>query len=159
VRVIPLRGIDNLVGLPLAELVVALGIPIAVLSDGTDIAKTRSRQPRSRGEKAVAEFLGQAQRKGLDVKAVGLAYPDMLWYLDPGVCRQIAPSFPGWAEAKAARQRAGDTGDWKDWVRRTYGLALDVDTVRDLARRCRFEDKIPQEFKNCVRELLGYASG
>ena len=159
VRVIPLRGIDNLVGLPLAELVVALGIPIAVLSDGTDMAKTRSGRPRTRGEKAVAEFLWQAERRGLDVKAIGLARPDILWYLDPGICRQLAPGFSGWPEAKAARHRAGGTGEWKDWVRRTYGLALDVDTVRDLARRCRVEDKIPQEFKNHVRELLAYASG
>lgn len=158
VRIIPLRGIDNLVGLPLTGLAQELGIPIAVLSDDTDVVAARSGVERTRGERAVGEFLRQAKQQGLNVKAIGLAQPDILYYLDDGICRQLAPGFPGWREAAAERRHAGEHTDWKRWITNTYGLRLDTATVRELAERCEDEGLIPEEMHGRLRSILAFAS-
>ncbi len=156
VRLIPLRGIDNLVGLPQCEIVQQLAIPIAALADDADIIAVREGRPRSRGERAMADFLRQAQDHGVEVKFLGLSKPDILYYLDPAVCRLKAPQFPGWEEAWAAWGDAGRQGDWKKWVAREYGLRLDVPAIKELARGC--IDKIPQEIRGKVKRLRDMAA-
>lgn len=156
VRLIPLRGIDNLVGLPQYEIVRHLAIPIAVLADDADIIAVREGRSRSRGERAMADFLRQAHDYGVEVTLLGLSKPDILYYLDPAVCRLKAPHFPGWEEAWAAWRDAGKQGDWKKWVAREYGLGLDVPAIKELARDC--IDKIPQEIHGKVRRLRDMAT-
>lgn len=158
VRVIPLRGIDNLVGLPLAGMIQEIGLPIAVLADDTDVPTARMGRGRTRGEKAVSQFLYQAQQAGVEVKTVGLAEPDIVYYLDDEICQRVAPKFPGWQAAATAWKLSATTEDFKRWVSGTYGLRLDRPSVQQLARTCAREGKIPDEFRGRLRSILTFAS-
>jgi hypothetical protein len=157
IRVVPLRDVDNLVGLPESGLVQALKLPVAVLCDDTNVVAVREGRARTRGERAVREFLRQAQKNSLDAKAVGLSRSDIVDYLDEDICRQLAPTFPGWEEARLAARKAGYE-KWKDWVRDEYGLSLDAGTIRRLARDCRAAGRVPDEIVKKVGRILGYAA-
>lgn len=161
VRVVPLRGIDNLVGLPQSGIVQALGLPMAVLADDTDVVAAREGRPRTRGERAVADFLEDAQQHGLAVKAVGLSRPDIIDYLDADICRRVAPDFPGWSEARRAAGQAGysSSNETKKWISCNYNLRLTTDGVRDLAKQCREAGLIPDEISGGIRRILDLASG
>jgi predicted ATPase len=158
IRVYPVHGVDNLTGLAESEIVSAIGIRIATLSDDTSVRRVESGRVRTRGESAVVRLLNEAARTGLQIRPVGLGQPDMLYYLDKTVCQQAAPAFPGWPEAAAERAREASRDPWKRWVESRYGLSLSRDSVRDLARQCRDYGKIPSELRQIIQELLGYAA-
>jgi hypothetical protein len=157
VRIIPLRGIDNLSGLAESGLVKALNIPVAVLADQTEVRAAREGLAKTRGERAVAKFLYHARRNGLKVEAIGLSRLDILDYLDVEVCQRRAPAFPGWQKARAAA-RAAREQDWKKWISRQYRLRLDSATIGKLAGSCRLENKIPREIKGKLKEILALAA-
>jgi energy-coupling factor transporter ATP-binding protein EcfA2 len=158
IRVFPVHGVDNLPGLADSEIASALGIRMATLSDDTSIRRPAARRARTRGESAVHRLLQEAAKAGIDVKAVGLAQPDILYYLDETICRQFAPGFPGWQAAAAERAATTKPPRWKDWIESQYGLTLDRDNVRSLARRCREDGKIAAELTQKVKELSAYAA-
>lgn len=158
IRVHPVHGVDNLVGLAESEICAALGIRIATLSDDTSVRRPASGRVRTRGENAVARLIGESARTGMQVRPVGLDQPDILYYLDTAICQQVAPAFPGWPEAAAERAREGTREPWKRWVESRYGLSLSRDSVRDLARQCREQGKIPAGLQAAIHELLDYAS-
>lgn len=160
IHVYPVHGVDNLVGLAESEIMTALGIRIATLSDNTSAPRAKSNRARvrTRGESAVARLLAEAARTGVQVHPVGLTQPDILYYLDKTVCQQAAPAFPGWPEAATERAREGGRDPWKKWVESRYGLSLSRDSVRELARQCGRQDKIPAEAREVIREIIGYAA-
>jgi len=158
IRVFPVHGVDNLPGLADSEIASALGIRMATLSDDTSVRRPAARRARTRGESAVHRLLQEAAKAGNDVKAVGLAQPDILYYLDEAICRQFAPRFPGWQAAAAERAATTKPPRWKDWIESQYGLTLDRDNVRSLARRCREDGKIAAELTQKVKELSAYAA-
>ena len=63
IRVFPVHGVNNILGLVESELVAALGLRIATLSDHTDMLRARSR-PQTREEHAFARLLLEAKRAG-----------------------------------------------------------------------------------------------
>jgi hypothetical protein len=157
VRIVPLRGIKNLVGLPQTEIVQALGVRIAALSDEVDIRAVRENRARTTGERAMVDFLRQAQTYGLDVKPVGLSRPDILYYLDVDVCRGSAPRFPGFEQARREFDKVKAPGQsWKKWITATYGLRTDIEGVRELARQSR--TKVPREIRDIMKGILGLAT-
>jgi hypothetical protein len=161
IRVFPVHGVDNLPGLAESEIIAALGIRIATLSDGTSLSRVSSGDLRTRGEQAVSRLLAEAAKTGIQVRSVGLDEPDILYYLDETVCQRIAPAFPGWVAAQAERSNAHSRGrwrDWKKWIQHRYDLPLTRDSIRQLARTCRQEDKIPAELTRKIHELTVYAS-
>ena len=158
VRMYPVHGVDNLTGLADSEIIAALGIRTATLSDDTSVKRAESGRVRTRGESAVARLLKEAALAGMPVRPVGLDQPDILYYLDKAICQRAAPSFPGWPEAAAERARERSRDPWKKWVETRYGLDLDRDSVRDLARQCRQQSKIPAELRKATWELLNYAA-
>ncbi|HET9896319.1 MAG TPA: AAA family ATPase [Streptosporangiaceae bacterium] len=99
IRVFPVHGVDNLPGLATSEVVTALGIRIATLSDDTDVSRARSARVRTTGEGAVARLIAETTRLGTAVHIVGLEQPDILYYLNEDICRKTAPDFPGWDTA------------------------------------------------------------
>jgi energy-coupling factor transporter ATP-binding protein EcfA2 len=158
IRVFPVHGVDNLHGLATSEVIAALGIQIATLSDDTSVASAIAQIPRTRGERAVARLLAEAERAGVSVYAIGLDRPDILFYLDEPICRQHAAGFPGWRTAVDEWANAGHPGPWKRWVKTRYGLSLTPTGIKDLARECRAQGKIPAEIATKIRELIAYAS-
>ena len=158
IRVYPVHGVDNLTGLAESEIIAAIGIRIATLSDDTSIRRVESARVRTRGESAVTRLINEAARTGLQVRPVGLQQPDILYYLDKIVCQQAAPAFPGWPEAAAERAREGSREPWKRWVESRYSLDLSRDSVRNLSRQCRRHDKIPAELRVAIQELLRSAA-
>lgn len=158
IRVFPVHGVDNLPGLAGSEIIAALGIRIATLSDDTSPSRASSGSPRTRGEHAVGRLLDEAARAGIQVHPIGLDQPDILYYLDETICRHVAPAFPGWDAAEAERRNARSRMRWKRWVEDRYGLSLTREGVRRLARMCRQEHKIPAELTRKVHGLAAYAT-
>jgi hypothetical protein len=158
IRVFPVHGVDNVLALVESEIVAALGIRIATLSDDTSIARIGSGKPKSRGDRAIARLLREAAAAGTEVKAIGLTRSDILYYLDDEVCRQAASRFPGW-ETATAEYAGSDTHEpWKRWVASRYGLSLSRDNIRNLAAECRQRGKIPAELTAAIRALIGWAA-
>jgi hypothetical protein len=124
--------------------------------DETSIARVASRTPRTTGEIAVTRLIAEAERAGVNVHAVGLSQPDILYYLDEAVCQKNAPKFPGWQAAVNASARAGRRGKWKRWVGSEYHLSLSRDNIRVLARECREQHKIPAELSRVISGLICY---
>jgi hypothetical protein len=156
VRVFPVHGVDNLTGLVDSEIVAALGIRIATLSDDASVLRAVSGNPRTRGERAIARLVREAERAGAGVHPIGLTQPDILYYLDAEICRRIAPNFPGWSTAVGEWVSSGSRMQWKKWVQQHYSLPLTRESIRELARECRRHDRIPAELKHKVRVLLSY---
>jgi AAA domain, putative AbiEii toxin, Type IV TA system/AAA domain len=157
IHVFPVRGVDNLPGLLTSELATALGIRIATLTDDTSVARALSGNPRTRGERAITRLASEAAQTGVQIHSVGLDKPDILHYLDEEICREIAPAFPGWDTAMNEWMKAGERVPWKRWVKSTYGLPLTHDGIRNLARKCRDRDRVPDELTQKIRSLIRYA--
>lgn len=158
IRVLPVHGVDNLPGLADSEITAALGIRIATLSDSTSISRAVAGRPRTRGDTAVGRLLAEAARAGIEVHVVGLREPDILYYLDETICRQVSPAFPGWQVAADERVNAGTHMPWKKWVESQYGLPLSREGIRQLARMCRKQHKIPAELAQKIHSLIAYAA-
>jgi hypothetical protein len=158
IRVFPVRGADNMPMLIDSEIVAALGIRIATLTDDTSASRATSGGPRTRGERAVARLARGAARAGVEVHSIGLSQPDVLYYLDEGICRQVSPEFPGWNNAINEWAILGRHGPWKRWVESHYGLPLTLEGVRILAEECRKQHRIPAELTQKINALLAYAS-
>jgi hypothetical protein len=116
IRVFPVHGVDNLPALVDSEIVAALGIRIATLSDNTAVSTAVSSRLRTRGEKAVARLIFEAERAGVGVHTIGLSQPDILLYLDEENCRRFVPNFPEWAAAVDEWANTGSHMQWKEWV-------------------------------------------
>jgi energy-coupling factor transporter ATP-binding protein EcfA2 len=159
IHVFPVRGVDNLPGLVTAGIVPALGIRLAAVTDGTDMARVLAGTPQTRGETAVARMLSEAAQAGVRVHAAGLGKPDILFYLDEETCRQAAPGFPGWEAAIRNWQDSGSRAPWKRWVKNTYRLPLTHDGIRELARQCQDRQQIPAELSQVISGLTAYAAG
>jgi energy-coupling factor transporter ATP-binding protein EcfA2 len=158
IRVFPVHGVDNLPGLITSDVVTALGIRIATLSDDTDPSRATSPDVRTTGEGAVARLLAEAKRAHVIVHITGLEQPDILYYLDETICRQAAPDFPGWSTAVSEWASEGRHGPWKRWVKKRYGVSTTRDGIRTLAQECRTQGKIPAEIARKIHGLIAYAS-
>ena len=158
VRVFPVHGARNLLGLAESEIIAALGIRMATLTDETSVARVASGAPLTTGEIAVARLIDEAKRAGFKVHAVGLRQPDILYYLDEAICRKVAPKFPGWQIAVNGWVSSGKRGSWKHWVASKYRLPLSRDDIGDLARECRMQHKIPAELSRVVNGLIAYTA-
>lgn len=158
IRIFSVRGVDNLLTLVESEIVAALGIRVATLSDGTSIPRVRSGRLKSRGDRVIARLLHEAATAGTELKSVGLDRADILHYLDEEICQQAAPRFPGWEAATAEHAKSGTREPWKRWVTSQYGLSLTPDNIRDLAAQCRRRGKIPAEIATAIQVLTAYAA-
>lgn len=159
IRVFPAHGGDNFEelvttkpGLVGSEIIDALGIRMAVLSDKSP----------DRVEPAVMRLLREAKQAGREVTAVDLSEGDILFYLDEQVCREVAPDFPGWRAvrdaARAAGRRDRSARKWKKWVSETYRLELSLDNIRQLAAECRRQERISPELAQVIQQLTGLAA-
>jgi hypothetical protein len=158
IRIFPIHGAKHLQHLLDSEIVAALGIRIATLTDQTDVPRARSGRPVTGGERAVTRLLREAKRSGVHVKAVGCSQPDILCYLDEEVCRRAAPKFPGWRTAFDAARKAGQAAEWKHWVSSRYGLDLSRENIRRLALECKEQRLISPELAGRIRALTAYAA-
>lgn len=158
IRVFPVHGVDNVLALADSEIVSALGIRIATLSDDTSVPRASSGRPKTRGERAVARLLREAAAAGVEVRAIGLSRPDILCCLDDEICQQVAPQFPGWTAATTEHAATGTREPWKRWVTSQYGLSLTRDAIRSLAAECWRHGKIPAELSSIMKALAAYAA-
>ena len=136
----------------------ALGIRLAAITDGTDMARVLVGTPHGRGQVAVPDPVGGRAGRGARARrrTGQTRHP---FYLDEETCRQAAPGFPGWEAAMRNWQDSGSRAPWKRWVKNTYHLPLTHDGIRDLARECRDRQQIPAELTQVITGLIAYASG
>jgi AAA domain, putative AbiEii toxin, Type IV TA system len=155
----PVHGADNLAGLADSEIIGALGIRLATLTDATSVERARSVMPGTTGEKAVARLAREAKRAGREVHVFGLQQPDILYYLDEAICQIAAPAFPGWQVAVDAwsRARRRHRGSWKRWIENQYNLDLSREGVGHLARQCRQAGKVPPEVSTVMESVISLA--
>ena len=162
IRLLPLHGAHNISLIATSEIVWQMGIPIGVLTDDTNIERVKRGERSNHMEKLVDRMLREAKAEGRMVDAFGLALDDVLFYLDDEVTATFAKEgFPGW---RAARTIWGDRDQpatvtangskFKEWITNTYGLQLDRDSVRSMARKCKAEGKILEELANVVTEVV-----
>lgn len=160
VFVIPFHGTRNALALVDAEVFWSLQIPWAVLTDNTSLNRG-NRTIVTPEEKAILRLLTEARVSGrpLDERAqFGLDKPDILYYLDEGICRQKEPAFPGWA---ATWRRSGATtgSEWKQWLRSNYPkLPLSRVGVRQIAEAGKRSGRIDPELKGKVAQIIEYAN-
>ncbi|MGH9091920.1 MAG: ATP-dependent nuclease, partial [Acidimicrobiales bacterium] len=156
VRLVPIYGTNSLGALAESDLIGALGIPMAVVTDHTDPSRVRRGEADSPEERSVVSFLDEMARRGLLVQPLGHSKRDILDHLSDDVCRSFAPDFPGWESARQTWSR--DTGlDFKRWVKRAYGLKLDRDSVARIAEDCAKHGEIPPALDRLVREIEAQA--
>lgn len=158
VQMIPIHGVGNLPGLVDSEVVHALGLPMALVTDRTNSGRVRRGEPQTGEEQAVSRFVGELARKGTHVESLGHSKRDILDHLDEGICRKVAPGFPGWDIARVEWNRSGRTVDFKPWVEASYGLRLDRGSVEELARACTREGRIPPALERLIRHVEAIAA-
>jgi hypothetical protein len=159
IRIFPAHGGDNFQelvttrpGLVGSEIIMALGIRIAIISDTSP----------TRVEPAVRRLLREANLAGVEVTAVELSEEDILFYLDAQICRNYAPDFPGWRAARDAARSAErhdrSARNWKKWVSEEYGLDLSRDNIRRIAAECGRQGHIPHELIQKIQQLTALAA-
>lgn len=162
VRLVPLHGAKNISLLAESEIVWQMGMPIGVLTDGTNIPRVIRGEHSNHIEKLVERMLRECQAEGRDVEPFGLELDDILFYLDDELTATFASRvFPGWSTAETiwkqidrpANEPANGT-KFKRWITETYGLPLDRDTVREIAKKCKETGKIPKELSDIVSEIV-----
>ena len=162
VRLVPLHGAKNISLLAESEIVWKMGIPIGVLTDGTNIPRVIRGEHSNHIEKLVERMLRECKAGNRDVAPFGLELDDILFYLDDKVTATFANRvFPGWSKAEViwkqidrpANEPANGTM-FKKWITETYGLPLDRDNVRDIAKKCKETGKIPEELSAIVSEIV-----
>jgi len=162
VRVIPLHGAYNVSQLVTSEIVWQIGLPIGVLTDDTDQDRVRAGKHENHIEKLVDRMLRESVVAGRDIDAFGLSAEDILFYLDDEVTASFAhESFPGWQAARAAWKEldqpktvTSNGSKFKKWITSTYGLPLDRDTVRSIARKCKERGRIPEELSGVIASVI-----
>lgn len=143
------------------HLVKPLGLRVGVLTDNTrDIGDSAE----SHEEHIMKSFRLAAASVGLRIEPFGLSKRDVTEYLDEEVCRQVAPQFPGWEAARNEHDRlkegkAKNLSHFKAWVRDRYQLGIDdPETVRELARLCVLNGRLPYELLTAVARICEVAA-
>lgn len=162
IRLLPLHGANNISMIAESEIVWSMGIPMGVLTDGTNVERVQRGERSNYVEKLVVRLLREVKSAGRTVDAFGLALDDVLFYLDDEVTATFAKEvFPGWGEAqKIWRDRdqsanvTANGSKFKDWVTSTYGLHLDRDSVREMAKKCKEAGKISEELSKVVSDIV-----
>ena len=162
VRLVPLRGAYNISLLATSDIVWQMGIPIGVLTDGTDIERVMRGERSNHIETLVDRLLRECKTANREVAAFGLELDDILFYLDDEMTATFASEgFPGWSKAVTIWQEIDRPADspangakFKKWITKTYGLPLDPDSVRDIAKKCKEAGKIPEELSAIVSAIV-----
>lgn len=162
VRLVPLHGAHDIGQLATSEIVWCMGIPIGVLTDGTNIERVMRGERANYIEKLVDRMLRECKAENREIAPFGLEKDDILLYLDDEITATFASEmFPGWSKAKAIwhqiDQPANDTANgakFKKWITKTYGLPLDRDKVRDIAKKCKEAGNISEELYAIVSGIV-----
>ncbi len=162
VRLVPLRGAYNISLLATSDIVWQMGIPIGVLTDGTDIERVMRGERSNHIESLVDRLLRECRTANREVAAFGLELDDILFYLDDDITATFASeAFPGWSNAVTIWQEIDQPADspangakFKKWITKTYGLPLDPDSVREIAKKCKEAGNIPEELSAIVSEIV-----
>lgn len=162
IRLVPLRGAYNISLLATSEIVWQMGIPIGVLTDGTNTERVMRGESSNHVENLVERMLRECRAEKRDVATFGLELDDILFYLDDEVTATFAiEAFPGWSRVVAIWQQIDQPKEstasgkkFKKWITKTFGLTLDPDSVREIAKKCKEEGKIPNELSAVISELV-----
>jgi hypothetical protein len=162
VRLLPLHGANNISLLATSEIVWQMGIPIGVLTDGTNIEGIMRGERSNHVEKLVDRMLRECRAENREVAAFGLDLDDILFYLDDEITATFASEvFPGWSKAVMIWNQidqppndAANGAKFKKWITKNYGLPLDRDTVRGIAKKCKEMGIVPEELSGKVSEIV-----
>ena len=128
IRILSLRGTDNVLALIDAELLQQLDIPVFLMLDGTssrfvkDMQRGRVTPGGSKEERALAGLALALRSKRFVVNPVPLDVPDIAWTLPERAIQLLAPKFPGWSEATAELRSHKGAINPKQLLRERYGI-------------------------------------
>ena len=159
IRIFPAHGADNFEeittakpGLVGSEIIGALGIRIAVISD----------KRTAGGEPTTKRIVREGRQEGYNITDMDLSEEDILFYLDEQVCREFPADFPGWRAARDAARRAErrnrDARKWKRWISDTYGLELSRGGIRRIAAECKRKSRVAPELRHIIGQLIALAT-
>lgn len=158
VRIFPLHGFDNALALVDSEVIDALGVRMAVLTDNVDRQRIGRGEGSTYEERATLRLIKEAKLSGKTVSPFGLNERDIVAYLDDEVCRSKDPSFPGWRQAAQSWNAAGRPVPFKDYVTSEFGLPLNRDAVHRLAAGTAVSGRVPAELVAVVRAICARAA-
>jgi hypothetical protein len=153
VTLIPMFGTRSMTALIESELFGSLGIPLVVLTDNSPSDVSVAMNKITAEQVDVRRLLDEASRTGRVIHNFGLKKRDITGYLSEAVCKQAAPSFPGWDEAARQWRAEERASDCKAWIAKTYGLALNRRAIRELAAATATEGSVAREFGRLVKYL------
>ena len=162
IRLLPLHGANNISMIAESEIVWSMGIPMGVLTDGTNVERVQRGERSNYVEKLVVRLLREVKAAGRTVDTFGISFDDILFCLDDDVTASLAEGgFPGWGEAqKIWRDRdqpanvTANGSKFKEWVTSTYSLRLDRDSVREIAKKCKEAGMISEELSKVVTDIV-----
>lgn len=169
VKVIPIHGTKNLEGIVTGEVVAELKIPMAVLTDATDVGSMdqRSNKKRSSEEKKIIRLLDLADRKSIvKPKIFGVVEDDLLFTIPVASLREVyldGGEFPEWPDLiKECRSEAGvDSSvsvNWKEYAKRIYGVPLDSEAgVRGVVRAIDLAGEEISSVRKVIDEIVEWA--
>lgn len=168
VMLIPVHGTKNLEGVVSGEVVLRLGLRIAILTDATEVGtlETRRRKELSSEEKKVLRLVDLARAQGLPAPEIfGVPEKDLLFALPvEGVESFTSQPFPGWdalvKEARAAVGADSSTSvNWKQWAWDRYQLPIaDPAGVREVVRYIDLEGFEMPSIEAVVSAIVSWAS-
>jgi hypothetical protein len=165
VTVLVLHGAKNASMILESEIVVKVGIPVGVLVDNADVEKVKQGTRTTYEESLIGRLLREWAAKDREIKTFGLLRGDIIEYLDPSVCSEVARRpFRDWRSVRSEydlyvrhlNESAPNTKglDFKRWVAREYGLTFSRDSIEDLALKTRERILIPDEMTALVASLV-----
>ena len=155
VKIIPLHGLKRAEKSFLdSELAASLKIPMGLLVDNIRLGE------RTGESKAIDRLLRECESAGKSVDVFPLTKADILDYLPDEVVAEFCQSeFDGWKvareryDAEGEAQEASRRLDFKSWVRTSYGVELDRESIRKMVsetKRCFLIDEELQRIRDGV---------
>jgi hypothetical protein len=135
VRVLQIRGSDNVLALVDADLLRTLDIPVFVMLDHTsarfieDLNSNRLTPGKTKEERALGGLAVALRSSDFPVTHVSLNVPDIVWTLPAEAVKKVAPRFPGWKQATADLRAHKGAVNPKTFLRERYGLAITTRSI------------------------------
>lgn len=161
VRVLQIRGSDNVMALVDADLLRTLDIPVFVMLDHTsagfieDLNNDRRTPGRTKEERALSGLAHALRSSDLPVTHVSLNVPDIVWTLPAEAVKKVAQKFPGWKQATADFRAHKGAVNPKTFLRERYDLAITTRSISQVIAVAQEHGLQPSaELKSAIAVIL-----
>jgi hypothetical protein len=166
VRLLPIRGSENVLALLDAELLQKLAVPIFLMLDRTsssfvdDLNRGRITFGRTKEERALAGLATALRSRAFPVTPLPLNVPDIVWTLPEKAVKLVAPRFPGWEQATADLRHHKGPINPKDLLRTRYGLGITMHVLQRIVAIAQEHELEPSpQLKRAIASLVQSVEG